>query len=188
MLSVPSLAMAQEPIRGRPIIGLRSYWLHPVKAAGGLGADPVEATETIGVQPYVDWQFTDVFAVGVGVPMTANSPGPDSNGYDIGVASRIRLGYPKYESVYPYVVASMGPTWLRVPQKVSLRGLYLSANAGVSFKLTHVLSFIVELGYQYTSFSGNMPISDATSPPSPIYYGTARVSFLSAGGGLEVRL
>ena len=49
-----------------------------------------------------------------------------------------------------------------------------------------MLSFIVEFGYQYTSFSGNMPIGDLIS--SPVYYGTARVSFLSGGGGFEVRL
>jgi len=67
-----------------------------------------------------------------------------------------------------------------------LTGTAITATADSLYVWTHVLSFIVEFGYQYTSFSGNMPIGDLIS--SPVYYGTARVSFLSGGGGFEVRL
>ena len=189
-LHASSAAFAREPIRGRPTLGLRVSWLEPVNVAGGIGPYPADKQDlTLAALPYADWQFTDVFAVGVGVPMTGNAPGPTSNAYDIGITPRVRLGYPAHEFIYPYLVAALGPAWSRVPQKVWLNGFDFSTGIGASVKAVGALSLIVELGYRYTSFSGDMPLYHAlVGTPAPILHGAVRVSYLSAGAGFEVRL
>jgi hypothetical protein len=141
------------------------------------------------VQAYADWQFTDAVAAGLGVPFTIDAASPSSDGYNIGIAARVKVGYPSYERIYPYLIASVGPSWLNCPQHVWLSGLFLSAGAGVSIRPTKPVSFVAELAYQRTSYSGDMPLYSASrgSPP-PILPGNVLGHYLAVGGGFELRL
>jgi hypothetical protein len=185
-------AAAQDQVRGRPTIGLRGSWLGALQVSGGIGPDHASAqSPTIALQLYADWQLSDLVAIGCGVPATLNAPGPSSNAYDVGVAPRIRVGRllrAGIHPVYPYLVAAPGIAWSRLPQSVWLPGFTFTAGSGASVKLSGPLSFLVELGYQYTSFSGNAPLYRDATGTAPVLHAAASVSALALGAGFEVRL
>jgi hypothetical protein len=185
----PAAAQAPAPVRGHPTVGLRVSWLHAVQVSGGIDTTRAGPQSlSLALQLYGEWQLSDLVAVGLGVPATLNAPGPSSSAYDVGVAPRIRLGRVVSDGIYPYVVAAPGPAWSRVPQGVWLPGFTFTAGAGASLDIGGPFSFIVELGYQYTSFSGNAPLYSDGSGTAPLVHAAARVSALALGGGFELRL
>jgi hypothetical protein len=165
-------------------------WLGPVSVGGGIGPYTASAESlTLGLDLYGDWQLSDVVAVGLGVPATLNAPGPSSNAYDIGAMPRIRMGYPLYALVYPYIVAGVGPAWSHQPQRVWLMGFQVTTAVGTSVRVIGALSITGEVGYRYTSFAGDMPLySSPKGLPAPMLHGEVRTSYLVLGGGFELRL
>jgi hypothetical protein len=183
------VVQAQSSLPRRTTIGFDAGWLHAVAVKGGIGPDIAHAqSPTLGAELYASWQASDLFAVGLGIPTTLNAPGVSSNAYDVGLAPRLRAGYLVRDWLYPYFVAEAGPARSHQPQGW-LNGVNAAGHLGARTSVAEALAIFLELSYEYTSFSGDLPLySAASGPPAPVLRGNVRTSYLGIAAGLELGL
>jgi len=136
----------------------------------------------LAAELYGEWQLSRVLAVGFQLEYALDL---SSTVDDVAVAPRIRLGYPVRDWIYPYLVAALGPGQLHTVD-VSLPGLSLSAGFGTSVHVSDPFWVLLEVGYDYTSFSGEAPLF-ADAGGAPVVHADIRTSFLAIGAGLELR-
>ncbi|HEY2409410.1 MAG TPA: hypothetical protein VGI10_25565 [Polyangiaceae bacterium] len=184
-LCCPS-AWGEAPAR-RANVGLALGWLQPFHVSGGIGTYHASAEIfTLAAQPYGEWQASEWFAMGLGVPVVLNAPGVSSNAYGFGLVPRLRLGYSVRGWLYPYALAEAGPAWSSQHKDAWLSGVIASTGVGARVALGSSLSTFLEVTFDYTTFSGDMPLYYATSgPPAPILHGHVATSYLRLASGLE---
>jgi hypothetical protein len=172
----------------RPVdAGLGLLGLHAFHVSGGSGS--FVATDqglALGLQPYGEWRLSTLAAVGLAVPLTINAPGATSNAYDVGFTPRLRIGYAARDWLYPFILGEAGPAWSHQHPGAWIFGAHVSIQAGARMSISDSFAIFAELGYDYTSFSGDFAQYYATNgPAAPIVHGKVATSYGGAGIGVE---
>ena len=175
-------ARAELPI----VAGMNFSSLSATSVSGGLLYPASEQGTTVGFEPFFDTPIEPYISLGLGLPMTINTPGPTSNAGDVGIAPRVQLLLPNFGRIQPFIMLSPALSFSRLPTEVWWQGWMLREMAGASFAVSGSFRLVAGLGYTQTRFEGDSPTYVASNGNGPTMHGSVRSSYFTVATGFGV--